>query len=151
MEGDGDTIKCLSAKEIKALARPEFAANPEKFYPTKTFAKLGFSRAQCPKCQSNYWSRTPKESCGDSNCTGKYSFIGKGTNKDGKKITFAEAWKGFEQSFTTCEIPCTAIERYPVVARWRNDVEFVAAGIYCFQPYCVTGELDPPANPLICP
>lgn len=24
-------------------------------------------------------------------------------------------------------------------------------GIYCFQPYCVTGELDPPANPLICP
>lgn len=27
----------------------------------------------------------------------------------------------------------------------------MAAGIYCFQPYCVTGELDPPANPLICP
>jgi alanyl-tRNA synthetase len=38
-----------------------------------------------------------------------------------------------------------------VVARWRNDVEYVAAGIYCFQPYCVTGELPPPANPLICP
>jgi len=37
------------------------------------------------------------------------------------------------------------------VARWRNDVDFVAAGIFCFQPYCVTGELDPPANPLICP
>jgi len=27
------------------LARPEFAANPEKFYPVKTFAALGFSRA----------------------------------------------------------------------------------------------------------
>jgi alanyl-tRNA synthetase len=37
------------------------------------------------------------------------------------------------------------------VARWRNDVDYVAAGIFCFQPYCVTGELDPPANPLICP
>lgn len=37
------------------------------------------------------------------------------------------------------------------MARWRNDVDFVAAGIFCFQPYCVTGELDPPANPLICP
>jgi alanyl-tRNA synthetase len=37
------------------------------------------------------------------------------------------------------------------VARWRSDVDYVAAGIYCFQPYCVTGELDPPANPLICP
>ena len=66
-------------------------------------------------------------------------------------MTFAEAWKGYEQSFTTARIPCKSIERYPVVARWRNDVEFVAAGIYCFQPYCVTGELDPPANPLICP
>jgi alanyl-tRNA synthetase len=30
-------------------------------------------------------------------------------------------------------------------------VDYVAAGIYCFQPYCVTGEMDPPANPLICP
>jgi len=68
-----------------------------------------------------------------------------------KKITFAEAWKGFESSFTTARVPCTSIKRYPIVARWRNDVDFVAAGIFCFQPYCVTGELDPPANPLICP
>lgn len=48
-------------------------------------------------------------------------------------------------------MPCESIKRYPIVARWRNDVDFVAAGIFCFQPYCVTGELDPPANPLICP
>ena len=58
---------------------------------------------------------------------------------------------GFEQSLTSTRIPCTSIERYPIVARWRNDVDYVAAGIFCFQPYCVTGELDPPANPLICP
>ena len=38
-----------------------------------------------------------------------------------------------------------------MVARWRDDVDYTAAGIYCFQPYCVTGELDPPANPLIQP
>ncbi len=38
-----------------------------------------------------------------------------------------------------------------MVARWRNDVDYVAAGIFCFQPYCVTGELEPPANPLVCP
>lgn len=66
-------------------------------------------------------------------------------------MTYAEAWQTFKHNFTTARIPCTAIERYPVVARWRNDVDYVAAGIYCFQPYCVTGELDPPANPLICP
>jgi alanyl-tRNA synthetase len=66
-------------------------------------------------------------------------------------MTFAEAWQGFEASLTSARIPCESIKRYPVVARWRNDVDFVAAGIFCFQPYCVTGELDPPANPLICP
>ena len=58
---------------------------------------------------------------------------------------------GFERSLTSARVPCESIKRYPVVARWRNDVDYVAAGIYCFQPYCVTGELDPPANPLICP
>ena len=39
---------------------------------------------------------------------------------------------GFERSFTSARIPCESIKRYPVVARWRNDVDFVAAGIYCF-------------------
>jgi alanyl-tRNA synthetase len=152
MAEEEGTVKCLTAKEIKMLAKPEFAANPEKFYPTETFKKLGFTRAQCPVCANNYWRCSEKRTtCGDSNCDGKYSFIGNGFNKDGKKITFAEAWKGFEKSFTTARIPCESIKRYPIVARWRNDVDFVAAGIFCFQPYCVTGELEPPANPLICP
>lgn len=142
----------MTAKEIKNLAKPEFAANPDKFYPTETFRKLGFHRANCPICKNNYWRHTEKkETCGDSNCDGKYSFIGNGFNKKEEKLTFAEAWKGFEESFTTARIPCESIKRYPIVARWRNDVDFVAAGIFCFQPYCVTGELDPPANPLICP
>lgn len=76
-------------------------------------------------------------------------------------MTYADAWKGkryhykillgFEKSLTSAKVPCTSIPRYPIVARWRNDVDFTAAGIYCFQPYCVTGELDPPANPLIQP
>lgn len=68
-----------------------------------------------------------------------------------KKLSLAEAWQTFEDAFTSARIPCKKIDRYPVIARWRNDVDFVQAGIYCFQPYCVTGEMDPPANPLICP
>lgn len=65
---------------------------------------------------------------------GKYTFIGRGTGigRKGRKITYAEAWEGFKKALTTSRVPCTAIERYPVVARWRNDVEYVAAGIYCF-------------------
>ena len=93
---------------------------------------MGFKRDTCPICKNNFWKKSDKKkTCGDSNCDGQYSFIGKGVGKKGK-ITFAEAWKGFEKSFTTARIPCTSIERYPVVARWRNDVDFVAAGIYCF-------------------
>ena len=80
-----------------------------------------------------YWRRTEKaDTCGDSGCVGKYTFIGKGCGmgkgENGKKITYAEAWKTFEKSMTTAKVPCTAIKRYPVVARWRNDVDFVAAG-----------------------
>ena len=77
--------------------------------------------------------------CGDSQCEKRYHFIGLGTGKgrgpEGKKITYAEAWEGFRRSLTSARIPCTAIPRYPVVARWRADVDYVAAGIYCFQPY----------------
>ena len=46
-----------------------------------------------------------------------YSFIGKGTGigRKGKKITYAEAWKGFEKSFTNAKVPCTAIERLNII------------------------------------
>ena len=130
---DGEeTVTCLSAKEIKNLVKPKFAANPELYYPVKTFESLGFSRAQCPKCKEHFWRHnTNQTTCGDSNCEGEYTFIGNGYGK-GEKMTYAEAWQGAEKSFTTARVPCTAIERYPIVARWRNDVDFVAAGIFCF-------------------
>jgi alanyl-tRNA synthetase len=153
-EAADDTEKCLSTKEIKALARPEFEANPDKFYPTETLRRLDFARHQCGECKHFYWAHkeSTKTNCGDSQCEKKYSFIGKARGIGKKeKLTYAGAWKTFEESMTNAKVPCTAIKRYPVVARWRNDVDFVAAGIFCFQPYCVTGELDPPANPLICP
>jgi alanyl-tRNA synthetase len=101
------------------------------------------STAATPGKESSTFNKT-------FSCRGKYGFINNGIGK-GEKMSFAQAWKGFEDSFTSARIPCESIKRYPVVARWRNDVDFVAAGIFCFQPYCVTGELDPPANPLICP
>jgi len=150
---EAQTVTAMTAKEIKAKYKPEFAANPDKFYPTKVFEKIGYTRAQC-KCGANYWRHSEKaDTCGDSQCVGSYKFIGKGTGigRKGNPITYAEAWQGFQKSLSSARVPCKAIDRYPVVARWRNDVDYVAAGIYCFQPYCVTGELDPPANPLICP
>ena len=114
---------------------PEFAKNPEKFYPVNTFEKIGFHRATCPKCKHNYWRKSEKKTnCGDANCAEKYHFIGvgNGIGKKGKKITYSEAWKNFEKAFNTARIPCHTIDRYPTVARWRSDVDFCAAGIYCF-------------------
>lgn len=153
MEVEEETIKGLTTKEIKALARPEFRANPEKFYPVETLMRLGFERTNCPKCKDFFWRcDSTKTMCGDSNCIGRYEFIGTGIGiGQEKEVTYADAWQTYKKSFSNARIPCTPIDRYPVVARWRADVEYVAAGIYCFQPYCVTGELQPPANPLIQP
>ncbi|BFU25373.1 alanine--tRNA ligase, putative [Entamoeba histolytica HM-1:IMSS-B] len=148
-------VKAMTPKEFKAKSKPKFAANFEEYYPVNTLRKYGFERHECPICHEHYWSTatTRVKTCGDSNCEGKYKFIGTGCGigAKGHKITIDEAWKTYEKALTSTEIPATAIKRYPVVARWRNDVDFVAAGIYCFQPYCVTGQLEPPANPLICP
>ena len=62
-------------QEVKALKKPEFAANPEKYYPTDTFYKFGFSRAQC-KCGNNYWRKSDKvNDCGDSKYILLYSVV----------------------------------------------------------------------------
>ena len=146
-----EMVQGVTAKEIKKKFKPLFEEKYEEFYPVAFFNSINFKRYKCA-CGKCYWSLKPRADCGDSSCVGRYQFIGKGVGigKD-KKITYAEAWQTFEDAMTTCRIPCTKVDRYPTVARWRNDVDYVAAGIYCFQPHCVTGELAPPANPLIQP
>ncbi|MEK6838747.1 MAG: alanine--tRNA ligase-related protein, partial [Candidatus Thermoplasmatota archaeon] len=42
----------------------------------------------------------------------------------------------------------TRVRRYPIVARWREDVFFTQASVYPFQPWVISGEASPPANPL---
>ncbi len=47
---------------------------------------------------------------GDSQCEGKYSFIGRGTGigrgEHGKKITYAEAWEVSTRGVYTCVREC---------------------------------------------
>ena len=97
--------------------------------------------------------------CGD---TGRdYSFIKPNvpvpdpSRPEPKSRSYGGAWKRLVASITSLgadvtRTPITPIKHYPVVARWRRDTDFVAAGIYCFQPQVVNGEIDPPANPLLC-
>ena len=42
----------------------------------------------------------------------------------------------------------TRINRYPVVARWRDDLYLTIASIADFQPFVTSGQVPPPANPL---
>ena len=39
------------------MARPEFEANPEKFYPTRVFENIGFTRARC-SCGNYFWRKS---------------------------------------------------------------------------------------------
>lgn len=40
-------------------------------------------------------------------------------------------------------------EPYPVVARWRDDIYLTIASIAVFQPHVTSGQVPPPANPLV--
>jgi alanine--tRNA ligase len=120
-------------------------------YPYKTLEKLGYKRAKCKFCNKYFWSKQNRDFCDDDSCREKaglkgYGFIG---NPIGKKHSYIESWQTWVKIFE--KFGHTSIERYPVVARWRDDTYFVQASIYDFQPYVVSGEVEPPANPLLIP
>jgi alanyl-tRNA synthetase len=134
-------------KQIKKKFRVIASKNPDKYYPTKVLKKLGFKRGKCKKCGKYYWSVHKRKVCGDSVCEGGYSFFERNPAK--KKLDYIGVWNSFAKIFK--KRGYTAIDRYPVAARWRKDTDFVQASIYDFQPYVVSGEVDPPANPLVVP
>ncbi len=138
----------VSDKEVKKQFKKEAANNPDTYYPTKALKALGFSRHSCAKCHTHFWSIDPKRAiCGDANCVGGFTFINH--TPATKKLSYLEVWKEYTRIHR--RLGYTPIDRYPVVARWREDAYFVQAGIYDFQPYVVTGEVEPPANPVVEP
>lgn len=142
----------LTPAEVKSRARKyffELESQGKAPWPSKFFKEKGFTRLECEHCKKRFWSMDKdRKNCGDSECTGGYRFLNP-ENPPQEKLTYLKAWEGYRDSFRSASPPHTDVPRYPVVARWRSDVDFVAAGIYCFQPFCVTGESEPPANPLI--
>lgn len=84
----------MSAKEIKKKYRKEFQNNYEKYFPVNFFKSINFVRNQCEKCQNFFWNINPdRKVCGDSNCVGKYNFIGRKNHIDpSKKFSLADAW-----------------------------------------------------------
>jgi len=125
--------------------RREFAEEWEKHYRLRVLEERGFRRQRCKKCGRNFWAIEESEVCGDSACLG-YQFIG---NPSGKRLGYVETWKTIERYFV--RHGHESIKPYPTVARWREDLYFTIASINLFQPYVVSGELEPVANPLIVP
>ncbi len=112
-------------------------------YSTKLFEKEGFRRKKCVKCAKYFWTQGKFETCGDPPCD-DYSFIGNSAIE--KKYTLKSMREAFLEFFE--KKGHTRISRYPVVARWRDDILYTGASIYCFQPWVINRTVDPPENPL---
>jgi alanyl-tRNA synthetase len=129
--------------EKKDLAK-QFSKEWSKHYKLNTLVQRGFERKKCKKCKKFFWTCDKKRVlCGSSTCV-PYSFIGK---KIGWKHDYVDTYREFARFFQ--QNKRTIIPRYPTIARWREDTWFVQASIYDFQPHVVSGEVEPPANPLV--
>ena len=130
-------------KDFKKIA----SKDPDKYYATSVLKQEGFQRKKC-KCGTWFWTvNSEQTTCGDPTCSGGFRFIGGSPAKE--ELNYIQVWQRFAKLFKKWGY--TPIPRYPVVARWRDDTDFVQASIYDFQPYVVSGEVAPPANPLVVP
>jgi len=143
----------VDINKLKDEIRKKSKVNPEKFYPVNSLQELGFSRGICIHCGKAFWSIDERDFCDEPECRLKSGLMPYGFINDPpstKRLNYTETWKKawvpiFEKHGHT------VIPRYPIVARWRDDTEFVQASVYGFQPHVVSGEVDPPANPVLIP
>ncbi|MBC5792792.1 MAG: alanine--tRNA ligase [Nanohaloarchaea archaeon] len=135
-------------EQLKKEIKEEASDNPEKFFATDVLREKGFSRAECENCGMYFWSADEERNvCGEPECSGGYTFINDSPSE--KNLNYVETWKEFSGFME--ERGYHSIPRYPTIARWRDDEEFTGASIYCFQPYVVSGEAEPPAPELVIP
>ena len=109
------------------------------------FREEGFFRKKCKVCGSYFWTLDDQtETCMDAPCA-EYTFIGSSPVR--RRMELREVRETFLRFFE--KRGHTRIRPYPVVARWRDDLYFTIASIVDFQPYVTSGEMPPPANPLV--
>ncbi len=114
-------------------------------YQVRMFGRLGFARRRCDSCGRFFWTLDPdRVTCGDSPCD-EYTFLGNPPTR--RSYELHEMEQEFLRFFE--ESGHTIIKRYPVVARWRDDIYLTIASIANFQPWVTSGLVPPPANPLV--
>ncbi|MCS7102751.1 MAG: alanine--tRNA ligase [Candidatus Korarchaeum sp.] len=102
----------------------------------------GYVRKRCPKCGEYFWTLDPnREICGEAPCE-PYTFIGNSTSEKNLEEVREDFLNFFERRGHA------RINRYPVIARWRDDLFLTSASIVDFQPFITAGIVPPPANPL---
>jgi alanyl-tRNA synthetase len=114
-------------------------------YKAALFEREGFERRQCQSCGRTFWTlESGRKTCGDTPCD-EYAFIDAPPTK--RKYSLA----GMEQTFLKFfeRRGHKIVKRYPVVARWRDDIFLTIASIADFQPWVTSGLVPPPANPLV--
>jgi alanyl-tRNA synthetase len=115
----------------------------EDEYQLDYFKTQGFTRKICKSCGSAFWTRdASRDICGDAPCE-PYNFIGSPVFKPHTLDSMREAYLSFFEQHGH-----TRVQRYPVVARWRDDIYLTIASIADFQPFVTSGIVPPPANPL---
>ena len=115
----------------------------EEEYQLDYFQSHGLERKVCTKCKAAFWTRNPdRQICGDAPCE-PYMFIGNPVFRPHSIDEMRETFLSFFEQHGH-----TRIERYPVAARWRDDIYLTIASIADFQPFVTSGEVPPPANPL---
>ncbi len=135
-------------KQVKAEFRQIASKAPEKHYPVSVLKDNGFIRHKCGACGKFFWSLfADSKVCGDPSCSGGYRFVGDSPAK--KEFDYLGAWKAYKNFFK--KKGYFEYETYPVVARWREDVYWVGASVYPFQPFVVSGEIKPKSNAVIIP
>ena len=114
-----------------------------KDYELEFFKNNGFQRRQCKSCRKFFWTLGETDTCGEAPCV-EYTFIGKPLLKEKQTVhEMRESFLSFLEKNGHARIA-----RYPITARWRDDVFFTQASIYGFQPWVIRGVVEPPANPL---
>jgi alanyl-tRNA synthetase len=112
-------------------------------YDIEYFRENEYIRKECAKCHAHFWTRDrARDTCGDAPCE-LYSFIGSPIFKERSVEEVRESFLSFFERHSH-----TRMKRYPVVARWRDDIYLNIASIANFQPFVTSGKVPPPANPL---
>lgn len=139
--------KCKNDKEVKIVFKKIASLNPDEFFPTKELRALGYFRSKCTTCGTYFWSiEKNRKICGDPMCVGGFKVSG---NPLPTKLTYIDVWKKIVEVLEPRGY--VPIKRYPCVARWNPTSEFTIASISAFQPYVISGEVEPPAKKLIIP